>query len=216
MITSRRVFRWIVFLLAAFYCLRTLLFSDFGSPGGPFRYLTIWALFLSFFAASRMMALEEGRSERRWDGFASMLAVINTMVVFLYWRLYLADPFSVTRDGELGILHLQLYLHGLGPALQVFDRLFVHRSLRPQAGAAWLAVVIGLYVAWAELFVGPFNDSPVGTVTTGLPYPFLNNLAFADRMTFFGTNFLIGLAVLLIYTGVAWLMRRTSPKRITP
>jgi hypothetical protein len=60
-----RIFRWIVFLLAAGYCLRTLAFSSFEHFAGPFRYLTIWALFMSFFAASRMMALVEGRSTCR-------------------------------------------------------------------------------------------------------------------------------------------------------
>ena len=216
MIQTRRIFRWVVFLLAGFYVLRTLILGDFGPSGGPFRYLTIWALFFSFFAASRMMALEEGRSDRRWDGFVSMTAVINTMVVFLYWRLYLADPASVTSDGELGQFYLEMYLHGLGPALQVIDRLFVHRSVRPVAGCTWLVGVIAVYLAWAELFVGPMNASPVGTVTSGLPYPFLNNLEFADRMMFFGTNLCIGIGLLLIYTGIAWLMRRSFPVRIAP
>jgi hypothetical protein len=74
-----RIFRWIVFLLAAGYCLRTLAFSSFEHFAGPFRYLTIWALFMSFFAASRMMALVEGRSTRRWDGFVGATAVVNAM-----------------------------------------------------------------------------------------------------------------------------------------
>jgi hypothetical protein len=83
-----RIFRWIVFLRAAGYCLRTLAFSSFEHFAGPFRYLTIWALFMSFFAASRMMALVEGRSTRRWDEFVGATAVVNAMVVFLYWRLF--------------------------------------------------------------------------------------------------------------------------------
>jgi len=181
MIQTRRIFRWVVFLLAGFYVLRTLILGDFGPSGGPFRYLTIWALF-----------------------------------VFLYWRLYLADPASVTSDGELGQFYLEMYLHGLGPALQVIDRLFVHRSVRPVAGCTWLVGVIAVYLAWAELFVGPMNASPVGTVTSGLPYPFLNNLEFADRMMFFGTNLCIGIGLLLMYTGIAWLMRRSFPARIAP
>lgn len=217
MISTRRAFRWIVFGLAAFYCLRTIIFSDFGSFGGPFRYLTIWALFCSFFAASRMMALEEGRSEKRWDGFVAMTAVINTMVVFLYWRLFLADPASVTRDGELNQFYLEMYLHGLGPALQIIDSLFVHRSHRRlKAGLAWFLGLIVTYILWAEFLVGPMNERPVGTVTSGLPYPFMNNLELPERLIFYGSNVLIGVIVLLVYAGIAWLIRRSSPAPAVP
>lgn len=217
MMNKRRIFRWIVLLLAAFYCLRTLFLGDFSEFGGPFRYLTIWALFFSFFAASRMMALEEGRSARRWDGFVCMTSVINAMVVFLYWRLFFADPASVTRDGELGQLYLEMYLHGLGPALQIVDTLFVHRSYRKlTAPLAWLFGVIAAYIAWAELVVGPMNDSPVGTVTSGLPYPFLNNLPLEGRAIFYGSNFAVALVLLLVFAAIAWLIRRTFPAQTAP
>ena len=217
MATTRKIFRWTAFLLAAGYCLRTLVYGDFSVFGGPFRFLTIWALFLSFFAASRMMALEEGRSDRRWDGFVCMVAVINAMVVFLYWRLYFADPASVTRDGELGAFYLEMYLHGLGPALQIIDTIFVHRSYtRIWTALGWLFSVIALYVLWAELAVQRWNDSPVGEVTTGLPYPFLNNLALEGRAVFYGANFAVALVMLLVFAGIAWVVRTKFPQRITP
>ena len=211
------VFRWIAFLLAAGYCLRTLIFGDWDAFGGPFRFLTIWALFCSFFAFSRMMAIEEGRSTRRWDGFVCMTAVINTMVVFLYWRLFLADPASVTRNGELGIWHLEMYLHALGPLLQVIDTIFIHRSYRKLGpAAAWLVGMIGTYLIWAEVLVQPLNDSPVGTITSGLPYPFLNSLEFADRAVFYGINFASAAVLLLVYAGIAWGVRRQFPAPATP
>ena len=59
-IHPRLIFRWAAFLLAAGYCIRTLAFSGWDAVGGPFRFLTVWALFFSFFAFSRMMAIEEG------------------------------------------------------------------------------------------------------------------------------------------------------------
>ena len=217
MVHKRRIFRWIVFLLAAFYCLRTLFFADFSHFGGPFRYLTIWALFLSFFCASRMMALEEERSTRRWDGFVCMTAVINAMVVFLYWRLFFADPTSVTSNGELGQFYLEMYLHGLGPALQIIDTIFVHRSYRKLLPAlGWLVGVIGAYVTWAELAVGPMNDSPIGSATSGLPYPFLNNLEFSGRAVFYGSNIVVGIVLLFAFAGIAWLIRRTFLQQTVP
>ncbi|MEO1639475.1 MAG: hypothetical protein AAFU41_09545 [Pseudomonadota bacterium] len=216
-INPRLIFRWTAFLLAGGYCLRMLILGDWGPFGGPLRFLTVWALFCSFFAFSRMMAIEEGRSEKRWDGFVSMTVVLNTMVVFLYWRLFLADPASVTRDGQLGELYLELYLHGLGPALQIIDALFIHRSFR-RLGAAvgWLVGVIGAFLLWSELVLQPLNTTPSGSVTSGLPYPFLNSLAFADRAVFYASNFAVGLVLLGIYAGIAWAIRRRFPAPAVP
>lgn len=211
-LNPRLIFRWTAFLLAAGYCIRTLVFSGWDEFGGPFRFLTIWALFFSFFAFSRMMAIEEERSTRRWDGFVCMTAVVNTMVVFLYWRLYFADPTSVTRDGQLGAWHLEMYLHLLGPLLQVIDTLFIHRSYRRIGPAlAWLFGAIGTFVAWSELVLQPLNTTPTGSVTSGLPYPFLNNLELSDRAVFYGSNFVVAIIILFAYAGLAWLIRRRSP-----
>lgn len=212
-----RIYRWIVFLLAAGYCLRTIIFGDYEKFGASFRYLTIWALFLSFFCASRMIALEEGRTTRRFDGIVAMTSVINAMVVFLYWRLYFADPTSVTRDGEIGPLYLEMYLHFAGPLLQWIDALFIHRSFRRfWAALAWLFGVITAYILWAELVLQTMNSTPRGTVTTGLPYPFLNSLPFEARTIFYATNFGMAVVVLLGFTGAAWLIRRFLPRAKAP
>ncbi|MEM9785886.1 MAG: hypothetical protein AAF801_05255 [Pseudomonadota bacterium] len=211
------IFRWIAFLLAAGYCLRMLFFGGWDGFGGPFRYLTIWALFCSFFSFSRMMAIEEGRSDARWDGFVCMTAVINTMVVFLYWRLYFADPTSVTDGGQLRAWQLELYLHGVGPLLQVIDAIFIHRSFRRlRAAVAWLFGIIGAYVLWAETVVQRLNDSPEGSVTSGLPYPFLNNLELSERAVFYASNLAVGVVVLLVYAAIAWGFRRRFPVPATP
>jgi hypothetical protein len=164
-----------------------------------------------------MMAIEEGRSEKRWDGLVCMTAVLNTMVVFLYWRLYFADPNSVTSDGQLGAWHLEMYLHLFGPLLQVIDTIFVHRSYRRLGPAlVWLFGVIGAYVLWAELVLQPLNPSPTGTLTSGLPYPFLNNLEFADRAVFYGSNFAVAIVILLIYASIALGVRRRFPVPAMP
>lgn len=211
------IFRWTVFLLAAGYCLRTLILGDWGHFGGPFRFLTIWALFASYFCASRMMALVEGRSTRRWDGFVSMTAVVNAMVVFLYWKLYLADPASVTSDGQMGEFYLELYLHGLGPLLQWIDAIFINRAFRRLGAAAlWLCGIIATYVVWAEMVVQPLNATPRGTVTSGLPYPFLNSLLPADRAMFYASNFAAGLVLLLVFAAIALCVRRFVPAPAMP
>ncbi|MEX0371350.1 MAG: hypothetical protein AB3N09_12020, partial [Tateyamaria sp.] len=110
------IYRWIVFLLAAGYCLYQVAAGQWSGPGGPFRYLTIWALFLSFYAASRMLALTEHRITRKHEVTAMCAAVLNVMVVFLYWRLYFTDPALVNGNGAI-VWWLEYYLHALGPAL---------------------------------------------------------------------------------------------------
>ncbi len=202
-------YRWIVFLLAAGYLIRLILFSDYGGGVGPFRYLTFWALVLSFFCASRMIALMEDRSERRWDGAVAATAVINAMVVILYWCLYFDDPTSVTANVIRAAWHLDLYLHGLGPALQIIDALFLHQSFCAiRSGLVWLFCVVGGYVLWAELIVQRLHGRPNGEVTSGLPYPFLNDLDLSDRAVFYASNFAAALLLSFAFTGLALAIRR--------
>ena len=212
-----KIFRWIVFLLAAGYCIRMAIFSSYEVFAGPFRFLTVWALFCSFFCASRMMAIEEGRSTRRWDGFVSMTAVVNAMVVYLYWSLFLNDPASVTRDGQLGEPYLELYLHGLGPLLQWIDAVLIHRAFR-RLGRAFLCLIaiVSLYIGWMEWVIQPLAATPRGTVTSGLPYPFLNSLVGADRMVFYASNFVAAAVLLALFAGVAWAVRRLFPRQEGP
>lgn len=212
----RLAFRWLVFLLAGFYAVRMVLFSDYDGFAGPFRFLTIWALFLSFFCASRMIALEEGRSARRWDGLVAATAVLNGMVVFLFWRLYLSGA-AVTRDGGLNAWWLELYLHGLGPALQWIDALVIHRAFRrPVAAAGWVIGVVCLWIAWIEFVVQPLSIKPAGNVTSGLPYPFLNDMALDERLPFYATNIAAGLGLLAVLTAAAFFIRRLFPRQEVP
>ena len=206
------LWRWAVFLIAAFYAVYMITTADYSRPGGPFRFLTIWALLLSFFCASRVLALSEGRSTRRWHGVLAATAVVNGMVVFLYWSLYFNDPSSVTRNGELGVWWQELYLHAAGPALQWIEALFVSRAFRrPLASLAWLVGFVVAYLTWAEQFVQRFNETPVGSVTTGLPYPFLNNLEWSARLNFYGVNLATGVGLLAVFFVLGWLVNRVMP-----
>lgn len=208
------IFRWTVFLLAAGYCLYQMMFGAWSGPGGPFRYLTIWALFLSFYTASRMLALSERRITRRHEVTAICAAVLNVMVVFLYWRLYFTDPSLVNNGGPI-VWWLEYYLHALGPALQIFDALFlgavftrVWRAVLP------LMVIIGAYVAWAELFVQRFNDAPIGSVTSGLPYPFLNSMEWAERAGFYGVNAATALGLLVVFGLIGAVLHRVRRAQV--
>ena len=203
-------YRWVVFLLAAGYCLYRVVTEDYSFPGGPFRFLTIWALFMSFYSASRMLALSEGRITRNHESTAMVTAVVNVMVVFLYWRLFFENPALVNGRGDI-VWHQQYYLHGLGPALQIIDAVFVSRAFRrPWRAIPALIGFICVYLLWAELFVQRFNTTPAGSVTSGLPYPFLNNLELPDRMSFYGTNLISALVVLALLSALCWGVTRVS------
>ncbi|WP_299589941.1 hypothetical protein [uncultured Tateyamaria sp.] len=207
------IYRWIVFLLAAGYCLHQMVLGSWSGPGGPFRYLTIWALFLSFYAASRMLALTEHRITRRHEVTAMCAAVLNVMVVFLYWRLYFTDPSLVNGSGPI-IWWLEYYLHALGPALQIIDALFFGRVFRRVwRGVVPLMLIIGAYVAWSELFVQRFNEKPTGTVTSGLPYPFLNSMELPERAVFYAVNAGTALGLLIVFGLVGAVLYRVLRDR---
>lgn len=207
-----KLYRWAVFLLAGFYLVwMVLIDADYTQAGGPFRFLTIWAQLLSFFCASRMMALVEHRSENDWPALVAVTAVLNFMVVFLYWRLYLANPDSVTGSGGPPEPWVQYYIHALGPALQWGDMLFVHRNVRRfRRALTGLLAVIAVYVLWVEWVVQPMNDSPKGDVTSGLPYPFLNDLELPGRTLFYGQTAASAVVVLLAVFALSHVLRRRA------
>ena len=202
------IYRWIVFLLAAGYCVQQMIDGRWDGAGGPFRYLTIWALFLSFYAASRMLALSEHRITRAHEVTAMCAAVLNVMVCFLYWRLYFTDPSLVNGAGPI-VWWLEYYLHLLGPALQIIDALMIGRVFRRVwRGILPLLGIVAAYVAFSELFTQAFNDSPSGSVTSGLPYPFLNSMEWPERATFYLMNGATALVLLAVFGLVGALLYR--------
>lgn len=203
-------FRWIVFLLAAGYCLYQITTSGYEHFGGPFRFLTIWALLMSFYSASRMLALSQNRITRPHQVTAIVAAVLNVMVVYLYWKLWFTDPLLVNNGGPI-IWHQEYYLHGLGPALQIIDALFIGRVFaRTWRAAIPLVSLVACYVAWSELVVQKFSGSSPGTVTSGLPYPFLNSMEWAERSGFYGLNIAVALGLLVVFGVVGFVLRHKA------
>ena len=194
-----------MFLVAAFFCLRQIVWvADYSAPGGPFRYLTNWALLFSFFAASRLLAFSEHRSKDTWPNMIAVAAIANLVMVYLYWSLRLRDPGLI----DTGLRHpawADCYLHLVGPALLWFDVIFIRRGFEVfRSSAFWLAVTICAYLVWIELFVARFNSSPRGSVTSGLPYPFLNDLTTDERLVFYGSR---GAGAFLVLWAMCRIMR---------
>lgn len=201
------VFRWVVFLLAAAAVIRQIVLTgDYSSAGGPFKYLTNWALLLSFFCASRMLALTERRSDRLWLNAVCVTAVVNVMTVYLYWSFRLDDPAQIDTGRRLPIA-VDMYLHLAGPMLQCLDSVFLHRAFRfPGQATIWLLAAIATYLTLIERVVAPASITPYGSATSGLPYPFLNNLDTSDRLWFYLEMSFAAVVVLLAFTVVTHLI----------
>ncbi|OSP54451.1 androgen-induced gene 1 family protein [Pseudoruegeria sp. SK021] len=136
--------------------------------------------------------------------FGSVVAVLNALVVASYWRLYFTDPALVNGDTQIAG-YREYYLHLAGPVLQWIDVLFLKRAFRfPLCTAVWLGALVVIYVLWAEVLVAPLNLTPVGTVTSGLPYPFLNDMPLAARLRFYGLTYASG----VVFVGLFWAAAR--------
>jgi len=204
-------FRQIVFILALGYFIYQFFDTDRTMFGWQFRFLTIWGLTGILATSVLMLRLSMGISENQHRALVAAACVISGMVVLLYWRLYLDDPSSVSGKDGPGPWYQQYYLHLLGPLLQWIDALFILGAfrvfLRP---IAYLIGIIIAYALWIELFVQRFNDEPLGRVTSGLPYPFLNNLTLDDRVMFYVTNGVVAGVMLSIGLAIGWIIRRIN------
>ncbi|MFQ5437913.1 MAG: hypothetical protein ACE5DK_03675 [Paracoccaceae bacterium] len=197
-------YRWIVFLLALGFWLYQFLFADMGAFGIQFRYLTIWGLTANLVVAGMMLRLSLGRSERSYNAFVSATAVLGAIVVFMYWKLYFTDP-ALVNGGNALPWYQEYYLHAGTQVLMWIDAFFILGVF----DAIWktlltmLAIFLG-YIAWIEILVRPLNDAPVGSATSGLPYPFLNDMAMGDRAGFYATT----IASAVIFQGIGWVISR--------
>ncbi len=203
-------YRWIVFALVLGYWIYQ--FNQMLDPtkgfGWQFRYLTIWALTASLLSAFAVLRLSMSWTDRRPETLAGVAVVMNVMVVYLYWKLFFADRANV-NDGAPILWWQEYYLHGLGPLLQWIDAFVILGVFRrPVPVVLALLAVILAYVGWSELIIQPTNARPVGSVTNGLPYPFLNNLEFSGRLVFYASSTGLALLVVAVGWGVGRVVRR--------
>jgi hypothetical protein len=200
------IYRWGVFLLALGYFLYQFATNDRSSVGWQFRYLTHWALTMSLISAWFMLRLSRGTSTARHEGFASVTVVVNIMVVFLYWKIFLTDPTQFYVDGKVtNPWHQEYYFHLVGPLLQWIDAFFILGAFGPiKRIASGVLCVVASYLFWMEAVVRPFNFDRAGSVTSGLPYRFLNNMEFPERAGFYG-QWTLGA---LLFLALCWILAR--------
>lgn len=196
-----RTLRWAGFLSALFYSGYMFIHSDQTLFGIQYRFLTIWALTGYMLAFLVLLRRSYDPTAGRYDSVVAASASVAAVVVLLYWRLYFQDP-SLVNGSREPIWFVEYYLHLVGPAMIWADAILYSRPFRHVLRTAALLVgVVLAYTLWIEFAVQPMNDSPTGSVTTGLPYPFLNNMPLDQRLGFYASAAVSS----FVFLGIGWI-----------
>lgn len=207
--TNKTNFSLFALVLAIGYSIYQFINTDYAAFGLHFRYLTIWGLTLAMVCHGTLWIDRRANQNERFLPFIAASAVLNIMVMYLYWKLYFTDP-SLVNGENSPVWFQEYYLHLLGPLLIVFDALFLSKAARHIRGLMYSIVICLAYVAWSEILVGPLNDKPVGSVTSGLPYPFLNNMDIMGRATFYGSTIALAIGVFVALWIISFIARKLS------
>jgi hypothetical protein len=176
------------FMLALGYWIYQFFITSPDAFGMQFRFLTHWGLSLAMVMHFlNWRSRKQGIPDQRF-ALMAMVAVLNILVVFLYWRLFFIDPALINGD-KIPIWHQEYYLHLLGPAILIIDAIWLYRAFHAfSRGAIATTLLCLVYILWIELLVEPLNSEPIGTVSAGLPYPFLNDMVMAERLNFYAVT----------------------------
>ena len=186
-------FRGVCFTSATLYWFYQFYVANYNGFGIQFRYLTIWGLTGNMIVTGLLFRQTLAKQNEKYFAVVSATCVLNALVMFLYWRLYFIDPKLVNYSGSI-VWFQEYYLHLLGPLFLFVDSMMINRSFRQFKIGIILALLISFsYVAWTEIVTGPFNNTPVGSKATGLPYPFLNDMVLADRLVFYAISIVTGI-----------------------
>ena len=197
-------YRFVCLLLSVGYFIYQFTGTNYENFGIQFRYLTIWGLTGAMVSSYLLYRSKLNNLPETYHAFVSAIAVLNAMVVFLYWKLYFIDPSLVNSSGSI-VWFQEYYLHALGPLLIILDALFFNKSFSQiKKGALTIFGICLFYVVWTEALTAPLNATPVGSVTSGFPYPFLNNMMFSERLGFYATTTLTGLGFYFL----GWLLTK--------
>ena len=93
-------YRFICLLVSFGYFLYQFLGVNFDNFGIQFRYLTIWGLTGAMIATWLLYKNKRNGLSESYHAFVSAIAVLNAMVVFLYWKLYFIDPGLANYSGS--------------------------------------------------------------------------------------------------------------------
>ena len=85
-------YRLVCLLLSVGYFFYQFTAANYENFGIQFRYLTIWGLTGAMVSSYLLYRSKRNNLPETYRAFVSAVAVLNAMVVFLYWKLYFIDP----------------------------------------------------------------------------------------------------------------------------
>ncbi len=205
---SLLLFRGVCFLLALifivdiFFLAGSDLFENTGF-GKQFKFFTLWSFVANF---SVCLILFLGMFEFRIrinDSIVAIATMMGIFTVILYWGLFFIDPNLVNyTDQRLNFLR-EYYLHLLGPLLLSIEGFFYSRAFKNFLNIAKYAALVNFgYFAWIEFIIAPLNNFPLGKITKGLPYPFMNDMNSTERLIFAIACFIFGLLFIWLFTRI--------------
>jgi len=120
-------YRLVCLILSVGYFSYQFTEANYDNFGIQFRYLTIWGLTAAMVATWLLYKSTHKGLPESYLPFVSATAVLNAMVVFLYWKLYFIDPSLVNYLGSI-VWFQDYYLHILGPVLIILDAFLFNNS----------------------------------------------------------------------------------------
>ena len=162
-------FRYFVFTLALGYWFYQFMVTNYTMVGLQFRLLTFWGLTGTVCVAWLMLSLSRKGLPPAHDALVSAVAVLNGIVVFLYWKMYFIDPALVNGSGPI-VWYQEYYLHAVGPGLMIADALFINGAFKQRRKGLLLTVSICLaYIFWTEIITRPLNDTLQAALQAAYP-----------------------------------------------
>jgi hypothetical protein len=202
-------FSALALIIASAYWLYEFTIQDYNLWGIQFRTLTNWGLstaIIAHYLLWRQRRLKQA-SNHRVSGFIAATAVLNAMVMLLYWRLFFIDPTLINGD-TTPIWFQEYYLHLVGPMMILLDALLLSRVFKQLLfGLRDLLLLCSIYMIWLEFVIMPMNNIPIGTITSGLPYPFLNDMTGFERIAFYGMTISAAIVMYICFWAGTYLYR---------
>jgi hypothetical protein len=154
----------------------------FDATGG-WRYLTNWGHSFNLLALTWALSSHKVPALQTRNPILSTALTMGTIVVILYWSLYIIDPALVNGANPLP-WYSEWYMH-LGSTVTVYiEALLLNKApSQPKRALVPLGLVATCYISWIEWVVPNYNNRPCGLTTNvcGYPYPFLNDLSVTSR-----------------------------------
>ncbi len=149
----------------------------FISFGGAYRFWSDWGFAACVLSCYWM--LSSTKRKKHAIGI-SVISAASVSYAGLYWVFFLGAPGSGALPVSFEPVTTAI-IHSVVPLLQIINTIFFVNSFQRLKPIMYRILVLTIaYVIWLIVLVAPLNDTPSGTVTSGYPYPFLNNLSFIE------------------------------------